>query len=97
MLLTAGLQGACADPSGDPTTSSAPAPVTAQQTIAGDRSEPGKASISSQELEARLLRFVDGFKSPADMNYMRLESALGAKFGGTADSAHPFHIMKNIP
>ncbi|MBO9741051.1 hypothetical protein J7432_19090 [Xanthomonas axonopodis pv. begoniae] len=97
MLLAAGLQGACADPRGDSTTPSASAPVTAQHTTAGDRSESSKPRISSQELEARLLRFVDGFKSPADMNYMRLEAALGAKFGGTSDSVHPFHVMKNVP
>ncbi|WP_308812358.1 hypothetical protein [Xanthomonas citri] len=96
LLLAAGLQGACADPKTDSATSSASAPVIAQDTIAGDRSERNMPSISSQELEARLLRFVDGFKSPADMNYTRLEAALGAKFGGTSDSVHPFYIMKNI-
>ncbi|MFC0156229.1 hypothetical protein ACFFJ4_22375 [Xanthomonas dyei] len=96
LLLAAGLQGACADPKSDSTASSAAAPVIAQDTIAGDRSEPNKPGISSQELEARLLRFVDGFKSPADMNYMRLEAALGTKFAGTSDSPHPFYIMKNV-
>lgn len=96
LLLAAGLQGACADPKkSDFTTSSASVPVIAQDAIASDRSEP-KASISSQELEARLLSFVDGFKSPADMNYMRLEAALGTKFGDTSDSLHPFYIMKNV-
>lgn len=97
LLLAAGLQGACADPKkSDFTTSSASVPVIAQDAIASDRSEPKKASISSQELEARLLSFVDGFKSPADMNYMRLEAALGTKFGDTSDSLHPFYIMKNV-
>lgn len=96
LLLAAGLQGACADPKSESTTSSASAPVIAQDAIADDRSEPNKPGISSQELEARLLRFVDGFKSPADMNYMRLEAALGTKFGGTQDSTHPFYIMKNV-
>ncbi|MFS8426387.1 hypothetical protein D0A38_22165 [Xanthomonas campestris pv. incanae] len=96
LLLAAGLQGACADPKkSDFTTSSASVPVIAQDAIASDRSEP-KASISSQELEARLLSFVDGFKSPADMNYMRLEAALGTKFGDTSNSLHPFYIMKNV-
>lgn len=97
LLLAAGLQGACADPKkSDSTTSSASVLVIAQDAIASDRSEPKKASISSQELEARLLSFVDGFKSPADMNYMRLEAALGTKFGETSDSLHPFYIMKNV-
>ncbi|MEA9728631.1 hypothetical protein [Xanthomonas campestris] len=98
LLLAAGLQGACADPKkSDFTTSSASVPVIAQDAIASDRSEPKKkTSISSQELEARLLSFVDGFKSPADMNYMRLEAALGTKFGGTSNSLHPFYIMKNV-
>ncbi|WP_372392378.1 hypothetical protein ACCQ05_20970 [Xanthomonas sp. NCPPB 3582] len=31
------------------------------------------------------------------MNYMRLEAALGAKFGGTSYFVHPFHVMKNVP
>ena len=97
LLLAAGLQGACADPKkSDFTTSSASVPVIAQDAIASDRSEPKKTSISSQELEARLLSFVDGFKSPADMNYMRLEAALGTKFGDTSNSLHPFYIMKNV-
>lgn len=97
LLLAAGLQGACADPKkSDFTTSSASVPVIAQDAIASDRSEPKKASISSQELEARLLSFVDGFKSPADMNYMRLEAALGTKFGDTSNSLYPFYIMKNV-
>ncbi|MFA1260160.1 hypothetical protein ACDI97_01600 [Xanthomonas axonopodis pv. fascicularis] len=96
LLLAAGLQGACADPKTDSATPSASAPVIAQNTIVSDRSEQKMPSISSQELEARLLRFVDGFKSPADMNYTRLEAALGAKFDGTTDSVHTFYIMKNI-
>ncbi|MCC4622467.1 hypothetical protein LL965_21285 [Xanthomonas cassavae CFBP 4642] len=97
LLLATGLQGACAHPKKDSTTSSASAPVIAQDRIAGDSLEPNKPSINSQQLETRLLRFVDGFRSPADMNYMRLETALGAKFGGTSDSVHPFYIMKNSP
>ncbi|MBV6872173.1 hypothetical protein [Xanthomonas euvesicatoria] len=96
LLLVAGLQGACADPKKDSTTSSPSVPVTVQDPIAGERSQPNKPSISSQELEARLLKFVDGFKSPADMNYRRLEVALGTRFAGTSDSLHPFYIMKDI-
>ncbi|WP_343231503.1 hypothetical protein [Xanthomonas euvesicatoria] len=96
LLLAAGLQGACADPKKDSTTSSASAPVTVQEPIASDRSQPNKPGISSQELETRLLKFVDGFKSPADMNYRRLEVALGTRFAGTSDYLHPFYIMKDI-
>lgn len=55
------------------------------------------ASITVQELERRLLRFVHAFKVPADMSSTRLESTLGIKLGPPIDPAHPWYRLKDMP
>ncbi|MDV2453617.1 hypothetical protein [Xanthomonas hortorum] len=94
LALVAMLPSACARPSeGIP-----PAAVKSQAAQATTNLVNNKTDgISVQELERRLLRFVDAFKVPADMSNTRLESTLGINLGPPMDPAHPWYMMKDIP
>ncbi|MBC3972620.1 hypothetical protein [Xanthomonas translucens] len=58
---------------------------------------PSTANTSVQDLEFRLLRYVNSLKAPADLSYQRMESALGIKFTGAADAAHSWRNVKDVP
>ncbi|ATS49952.1 hypothetical protein XAP3CFBP6996_000665 [Xanthomonas citri pv. fuscans CFBP 6996] len=54
------------------------------------------ANTTLQELERRLLRFIDGLTVPSDLDYPRLESALGIKLGPPSDPAYPWREVKDV-
>nr|WP_115552436.1 hypothetical protein [Xanthomonas arboricola] len=101
LALLATLSSACARPSeteahAHPSAGKMSAPqATAEATTSGINA--GTASLSVQELEARLLRFVDAFKTPADMSSRRLETALGIKLGPPSDTSDPWYRVKDVP
>ena len=55
------------------------------------------AGISVQDLEGKLLRYADALKAPVDLDYQRMESALGIKLAEPADSAHSWRVVKDAP
>ncbi|MCC5099451.1 hypothetical protein [Xanthomonas campestris] len=54
------------------------------------------ANTTLQELQRRLLRFIDGLTVPADLDYPRMESALGIKLGPPSDPAYPWREAKDV-
>lgn len=78
-----------------PMAAKSPAAHVAAKAVTNGVNTP-MASISNQELEARLLQFVDAFKVPEDMSYARFESALGIKLGPASEPASPWHVVKDI-
>ncbi|UUF00184.1 hypothetical protein NDY24_11245 [Xanthomonas hortorum pv. pelargonii] len=55
------------------------------------------ANTTLQELQRRLLRFIDGLTVPADLDYPQMESALGIKLGPPSDPAYPWREVKEVP
>ncbi|MBV6872172.1 hypothetical protein [Xanthomonas euvesicatoria] len=54
------------------------------------------ANTTLQELQRRLLRFIDGLTVPADLDYPQMESALGIKLGPPSDPAYPWREVKEV-
>lgn len=104
LVLISMLPSACArsseETAGDvhgvhPMAAKSPAAHVAAKVVTNGVNTP-MSSISNQELEARLLQFVDAFKVPEDMSYARFESALGIKLRPASEPASPWHVLKDI-
>ncbi|CAD7374560.1 hypothetical protein [Xanthomonas arboricola] len=103
LLLSLALPSACARTPGEArrdagTPSAATAtPTSPEKGKSNDnRADPVAANTTLQELERRLLRFIDGLTVPADLDYPRMESALGIKLGPPSDPAYPWREAKDV-
>ncbi|MBB4725712.1 hypothetical protein FHY31_004204 [Xanthomonas euvesicatoria] len=54
------------------------------------------ANTTLQEVQRRLLRFIDGLTVPADLGYPQMESVLGIKLGPPFDPAYPWREVKEV-
>ncbi|QJD69664.1 hypothetical protein HG421_19520 [Xanthomonas campestris pv. badrii] len=103
LLLSLALPSACAHAPGEAgrdagTPSAATATPTSPEKgkSTDNRADPVSANTAPQELERRLLRFIDGLTVPADLDYPRMESALGIKLGPPSDPAYPWREAKDV-
>ncbi|CAD7713001.1 hypothetical protein LMG31886_03840 [Xanthomonas hydrangeae] len=103
LLLSLALPSACARAPGEAgrdaaTQSAATATPTSPEKgkSTGSRADSVSANTTPQELERRLLRFIDGLRVPADLDYQRMESALGIKLGPPSDPAYPWREVKEV-
>ncbi|MCC4610534.1 hypothetical protein LL963_00215 [Xanthomonas campestris pv. esculenti] len=103
LLLSLALPSACARAPGEAgrdaaTQSTATATPTSPEKgkSTDNRADPVSANTTPQELERRLLRFIDGLTVPADLDYPRMESALGIKLGPPSDPVYPWREAKDV-
>ncbi|NJB93502.1 hypothetical protein [Xanthomonas arboricola] len=103
LLLSIALPSACArtphEAKRDAGTSSA-ATVTPPPQEKSRGTDNGAVLVSAnttlQELQRRLLRFIDGLTVPADLDYPQMESALGIKLEPPSDPAYPRREVKDV-
>ncbi|UXA51403.1 hypothetical protein M0D45_11610 [Xanthomonas prunicola] len=101
LLLSIALPSACArtphEAKRDAGTSSA-ATATPRPQEKSRATDNGAVSANTtlQELQRRLLRFIDGLTVPADLGYPKMESALGIKLGPPSDPAYPWREVKDV-
>ncbi|MEA9482191.1 hypothetical protein VC290_17860 [Xanthomonas campestris] len=102
LMVAIALPSACARTPGEArrnagTSSAATVPPPPQEK--GKSTDNGAEVVSAnttlQELERRLLRFINGLTVPADLDYSQMESALGIKLGPPSDPAYPWRELKD--
>ncbi|CEF21818.1 hypothetical protein [Xanthomonas citri] len=103
LLLLLSLPSACARTPGEArrdagtpsaTTATPASPEKGKST--NSRVDIVSAETSLQDLERRLLRFINGLTLPVDLDYPQMESALGIKLGAPSDPAHPWREAKDV-
>lgn len=104
LLLSLALPSACARTPGEARRDAGTPSATTQTPTSPEkgRSNENSADVVSsnttlQELEHRLLRFIGGLTAPADLDYPKMESALGIKLGPPSDPAYPWREVKEVP
>lgn len=96
LALTSVLPSACTRPSekaGDLPAAKSPTPAARSAQIAITQ----EATLSIQQIEARLLRFAASLEQPGDMSHKRVEEMLGITFDPPKDLAVSRRVLRSLP
>ncbi|MGV7206161.1 hypothetical protein ACDI35_21075 [Xanthomonas axonopodis pv. cajani] len=104
LLLSVALPSACARTpheakrdAGTPSAATVTPPPQKKSRGTDNGADVVSASTTLKELERRLVRFIDELTVPSDLDYPKMESALGIKLGPPSDPAYPWREVKEVP
>lgn len=103
LLLSVALPSACARTpheakrdAGTPSAATVTPPPQEKRRGTDNGADVVSASTTLQELERRLLRFINELTVPSDLGYPLMESTLGIKLGPPSDPAYPWREVKDV-